>query len=146
MLHLLIFSCEVHKLIGAESNQTAAPCQRLLTSYSAVTGKGRENRDQRSSDRNMYMRSLFSIVLPLPPKSLSLLLFLCLSVCLSLSLSHTHTLSFLQWSLTYLPSGLSGSQSSWLCQKYFVLRVSLINRGGRGPKMASIIAKCSRLS
>ena len=61
---------------------------------------------------------------------------------------HTHafTFSFLQCSLTYLPSGLSGSQSSWLCQKYFVFRVSLINRGGRGPSTASIIAKCSRLS
>ena len=37
--HSLIFSCEVHKLIIGESNQTAVQFLHLLTSYSAVGGK-----------------------------------------------------------------------------------------------------------
>ena len=39
MRRLLIFSCEVHKLVGVESNQRAVLCLHLLTSCSAVDGE-----------------------------------------------------------------------------------------------------------
>ena len=85
---------------------------------------------------------------PTPSSVLSLCLPLPLSLCLPLPLPLCHplpTFNFLS-SLTYLASGLSGSQSSWPCQKYLVLCVSLTNLAGRGPRMASIMARCSRLS
>ena len=86
----------------------------------------------------------YSIYLPLHTNIKLLTTYLSLSLLVGLVTRLTFNL--LQCSRTYFPSGLSDPQSSFPCQKYFVFRLSLANLLGRGPRMASIIARCSRLS